>query len=177
MAKTKEQKEKIIKDLAEKIGKQKSIVFIDFSGLDSSILFQLRNELKQLDGRLQIVKKTLLKKALEGLKDRPFIEKIEEIEGQLGLAFGFSDEIAAAKTCYKVSQENEDLKILGGILGKDILTKEKIIELAQIPSQPELLGRLVGTLTAPISGFMNTLRGNIKNLIYVLNAIKLNAIK
>jgi large subunit ribosomal protein L10 len=34
------------------------------------------------------------------------------------------------------------------------------------------LGKLVGSIASPISGFLNVLQGNIKGLIYILSAIK-----
>ncbi len=172
MPKSKEQKQKIIEDLKENFQKQKSTVLVDFSGCDSKFLFKLRDELEKSNCLLRVVKKRLLKKTLEGLTMKDISEKIGEIELQLALIFGFRDEIIPAKICYQFSKENENLIILGGILGKEFLAKEKIIELAQLPSREELTARFVGSLASPISGFVNTLKGNLKGLIYALSAIK-----
>ena len=172
MAKTKDQKQKIIETLAEKFREQKSTVFADFSGCDSKFLFKLRDELQKSNCFLKIVKKTLLKKTLENLGMKNISEKIDQIKVQLALIFGFEEEIIPAKICYQSSQENENLKILGGIFDNEFVDKEKVIELAQLPSRNELLARLVGSLRSPISGFVNTLRNNIKGLIYALSAIK-----
>ena len=43
--------------------------------------------------------------------------------------------------------------------------------LAKLPSKEELLGQLVGTLNAPISGFVNVLAGNLRGLVTVLQAV------
>ena len=48
----------------------------------------------------------------------------------------------------------------------------KVKALAELPSKQQLLGQLVGTLNAPISGFVNVLAGNIRGLVTALNAIK-----
>ncbi|MCD6500775.1 50S ribosomal protein L10 [bacterium] len=172
MAKSREQKQKIIEDLKEKIQKQKSIVFVDFSGLQAPILWQLREELKELEGSFQVVKKTLLKNILKNLKKEDFLEEIEKIKGQLALAFGFEDEIAPFRICYKIAKDNENLKILGGILGNEFLTPEKVMEIAQLPTREEFLARLVGSLQSPISGLANILKGNLRKLIYILSQIK-----
>ncbi len=172
MPKTKSQKQKIIEDLTENFQKQKSTVLVDFSGCDSKFLFKLRDELEKSNCLLKVVKKTLLKKTLETLTMKDISEKIDEIKLQLALVFGFGDEVIPAKICYQFSKENENLIILGGILGKDFLEKEKIIDLAQLPSRGELLARFMGSLASPISGFVNTLKGNLKGLIYTLSAIK-----
>ncbi len=41
-----------------------------------------------------------------------------------------------------------------------------------LPSREELYIRLLGSLNAPISGFVNVLSGNMRNLVYVLNIYK-----
>lgn len=172
MSKTKEQKKTIIGDLKEKLSRQKSAIFVDFQGLESKKLFQLRNELKKSDGGLAVVKKTLLRKVLGSLKQENFLKAVEGVEGQLALALGFGDEILPAKLCYKFSEENEALKILGGVLGKEVLSKEKIVELAKIPAREVLLAKLVGSIYAPVSNFVYVLQSNIKGLITVLSKMK-----
>ncbi len=172
MPKTKEQKVEIIQGLKQGLEKQKSVVLVDFQGLDAKALFSLRDELKKEDCQLQVVKKTLFIKVLENLKQEKIIEKIEQIKGQIALVFGFSDEVAPAKICYEFGKKNETLKILGGFLTDEFIEQAKMIELAQLPSREELLARLVGSLNAPVSNFVYTLKANIKGLVVALNAIK-----
>ena len=174
MPKTKEQKQKIIKDLEENFSLQKSIVLIGFSGSSSTSFFKLRNELKKSNCILMVVKKTLLQKTLGKLKQKSISEKITEIKGELALIFGLGDEIIPAKISYQSSKENESLKILGGIFDGKFLEKEKVIELAELPSREELLARLKGVLQSPISGFTRTLKANIKNLLYIFTQIASN---
>ena len=172
MPKTKTEKQKIIEGLEKKIKTQKSIIFVDFSNLDSKSLFDLRERLEESKCLLQVAKKTLLEKTLEKLGKKTLAEKIKQIKTQLALVFGLEDEIVPAKVCYQFSQENENLKILGGVFNEEFLEKEKVIELAQLPSKQELLSRFIGSLKSPISNIKNVLEGNIKGLICVLDAIK-----
>jgi len=172
MAISREKKQKIIEDLEEKIKKQKTIIFVDFNKLDSKSLFDLRKKLKQANCLLKITKKTLLEKVFDKLTEKGFLEKIKEIKTQLALIFGFDDEIIPSKICYQFSKKNENLKILGGIFDKNFLEKEKVIELAQMPSKNELLEKLTWTLKSPISNFVNVLENNIKGLINVLAKVK-----
>ena len=65
----------------------------------------------------------------------------------------------------------ENLKIVGGILGTKELTAEEVQALAKLPSKEELLAKLVGTLNAPVSGFVNVLAGNLRGLVNVLKAV------
>jgi large subunit ribosomal protein L10 len=70
------------------------------------------------------------------------------------------------------SKTNENFKILGGLIGDDVFKDDKAKVLSELPTKQELLARMVGSIGAPISGFVNALGGNIRNLIYTLNAIK-----
>ena len=174
MPKTKEQKKDIIADLKDKLSRQKANVFLDFKGVDSKTLFKLRDELKVAKCGLLVMKKTLLKKALGLLGQRDVYKKVSEVDGQLALAFGFEDEVSPAKICRKIQKENEQLKILGGVFSGQYWGKEKMMELAELPPRNELLGRLVGSLQAPVSNFAYTLNANIKGLICALDAIVKN---
>ena len=162
-------KKEIIKSLKEKISKQKSIIFVAVEKIKAEELFDLREKLKTDDCLLTVSKKTLLNKAFEE-------EKIEigfkELEGQVGLIFGFKDEIAPAKISYNFKKQNQNLKILGGFFGNQLIGAEEIITLAKLPSRNELLAKLVGSIASPISGFANVLQGNIKGLITVLAKAK-----
>lgn len=169
MAKTKEQKKKVVEQLKENITKQKAMVFVAVEGLKASDIFDLRKRLKAEDCLLQVVKKTLLDIAFKGSK-----LKIEgaKLQGQVALIFGFNDEFAPAKIASNFSKEKENLKILGGYFENEFREKEEILSLAQIPSREQLLAKLVGSLSAPASNFVNVLQGNIKGLINVLAKAK-----
>ena len=172
MPKTIQQKEIIVANLKKKLGKQKANVFLDFAGVDCKTLFKLRNELKAAQCGLEVVKKTLLKKVLGFLGQQEIYEKVNEVKGQLALAFAFEDEVGSAKICRKIQKENEKLQILGGVFAGKFWEKEKMLELAELLSRQELLGRLVGSLQSPINNFVYVLQGNIKGLITALSAIK-----
>ena len=169
MALTKAQKQKIIEDLKEKIAKQKAMILVDFTGLKVKDLSNLRKKLKAADNELKIAKKTFL---LLALKEKKLEMAAEELKGEIAIVFGYKDELSPAKIVYQFSQENPNLKILGGFLENKFREAEEIIALAQLPSREELLAKLVGSISAPISNFVNVLQGNIKGLIYALTAIK-----
>lgn len=169
MPKTKEQKKKIIDDLKEKIARQKTIVFIDFAGVKVEGMFNLRKNLKKADSQLKVAKKTLINLAL---KDSGLKTDIDKLEGEVGMVFGYKDEISPAKIIYQFSKENPNLKILGGFFENKFKSAEDFVALAQLSSKEELLARLTGSISAPISNFVRVLEGNLKGLVYVLSAIK-----
>lgn len=157
MALTKEKKQKSVKDIKESISKQKSMVFADFSGVNSKDLFKLRKDLKQSGCQLKVGKKTLIRIAL-GQSGVSFWNKIKKVvPGQLALVLGIKDEIAPSRISYQFSKTNENFKILGGIFEKRFIEKTKVLELASIPSRNELLGRLVGSLASSMASFVRVI--------------------
>jgi len=174
MALTKEEKKKQIQEIEEGLSRQKSIVLVDFYKTPANELFLLRKLLRDSNCLMRVVKKTLAKIAFN--KFQPSLgDEIEKYApGQLALVFGLEDEIAPAKIVYSFAKEHENLKILGGVFENCFISKEKVIELATLPSKNELLSQLVLNLGSPLRGLVNTLQGNIKGLLNILTQIKQN---
>lgn len=167
MALSKEQKQNILKDLKDKIEKQKSIAFIDFKGSKVKDLSLLRKKMKEVGGSFQVAKKTLIKLALE-----KFNLKLEKkLEGEIALIFAFEDPILPLKEAFNLSQANANIKFVAGFFEGRFIEEEEILALAQLPSKDELLTKLVWTIQSPISGLVNVLQGNLRNLVYVLSQI------
>src|SRR3989344_2701935 len=131
MPQTKEQKKKVLEDLKEKLTRQKTMVFADFSGIKVKDLSDLRKKLKTVSSELKVAKKTLIALALK--EQNPKIsQKIKALAGEMALVFGYQDELAPAKTVWQFSQGSPEIKILGGALESQkgiFLSAEQIIEL------------------------------------------------
>jgi len=166
---TKQQKEKALKDLKEKIAKQKAIIFVDFTGLKVKDMSNLRKKIRAVEAELKAAKKTLMKIAF---KDSKIDIDTKKMPGELALVLGYKDEVLPAKLVWQFSQGNQNLKILGGFLDNKLVDREEIIALAKLPSREELLARLVGSIKAPVSNFVYALNYNLKGLLYLLTAIK-----
>lgn len=165
---TKAQKKEIIKNLSQEIKNSKGVVFSDFKGLNVKDMTEVRKELRAQGIEMQVLKKTLITLAL---KDAGIELDAKKMEGQIAVAASDKDEIAAAKIIAKFAKANENLKIAGGLLGEEVLTKEEVENLAKLPSKEELLAKMVGSLNAPVSGFVNVLAGNLRGLVNSLKAI------
>lgn len=168
---TRQQKQEIIQDLAERLSKSKFLTFVDFSGLNVGQLSDLRKKLRETDTELKIAKKTFIDLALT--KANLEAIKAKELKGEIGLVFSYGqNEIAPAKALRGFSLKNEALKILGGIMDSNFITKDQIVFLAKISSRDEVLAKLVSSLASPLSGLVNVLNGNLRNFVYLLSNIK-----
>jgi large subunit ribosomal protein L10 len=165
---TKDQKKKIVKDLTEKIKTGKVMIFSDFTGTTVGGMKELRDELRKTGATYKVTKKKLIDLAF---KDAGIEADSIGLEGQIGLAIGQEDEVSAAKVLGQFSKKNKNFKILRGVLDNKIISDKEVIALASLPSREELLARFVGSINAPVSGFVNVLAGNLRNFVGVLKAI------
>ena len=165
---TRPQKEQLVKDLSAKIKDGKVLIFSDYAGTTVAKMKSLRDELRKTDSSYKITKKKLINLAL---KDAGIEASVLDLEGQIGIAIGKGDEVSAAKVLAKFAKENKNFKILQGVLENKVISGENVMSLAKLPGKDELLTKLVGAINAPVSGFVNALAGNLKNLVGVLKAI------
>lgn len=166
---TRSQKEEIVQAVEARVRESKALVFAQYSGVTVKDLDVIREELSKSGSKWQVLKKTLLKIVLDraGVAVNP-----RELDGQVGVAFS-TDEVSAAKVLAEFVKKNKDTKLtlLGGSLGMKSLSVSEVKALAKLPSRDELRGQLVGTLQAPISGFVRVLSGNLSGLVTVLKAV------
>ena len=170
MPKTRQQKEQLLQQLIDDLSSAKAATLTSFTKITVSADQGLRKELRQQEVKYEVVKKTLLRKAFEKL-GLP-TDKVDTWQGNISLAVSEKDEVAPAKVIDKFIKNNESMVILGGVLGQEWMEADRIKSLAKLPSKEELIAKTVGTIKAPLNGFVNVLAGNLRGLVNVLNAIK-----
>ena len=147
----------------------KGAAFSSISGFTMPQADALRAKAAEKNVEVFIAKKTLLTIAA---KDAG-ITGVEatDLSGSILTAVSYSDEVSAAKVLKDFVKENEAFALQAGVLEGKLIAKDEVKSLADLPSKEQLLGQLVGTLNAPISGFVNVLAGNLRGLVTVLDAI------
>lgn len=170
MAKTRQQKEEIVKQIVDDFKGMKSAAFSSISGYKMADADELRKKAREQGVKIFVAKKTLLDLAakeaeLDGVNP-------SEFSGSILTAVSFEDEVSAAKLLHELGKENEEVKMVAGVLEGKGIGMEEVVQLASLPGKEELLAKLVGSLNAPVSGFVNVLAGNIRGLVTVLDAIK-----
>ncbi|PIY63239.1 50S ribosomal protein L10 [Candidatus Uhrbacteria bacterium CG_4_10_14_0_8_um_filter_58_22] len=169
MAKTRQQKEAEVREVAEGLKEAKSIVVADLSPLKVQENTMLRQKAKLQSVRVKGVKKTLFRLAA---KEAGLTVDESSVGGSMTLLLGLGDEVAPARLVAEIQKERKGLNIQGGILESRWMTSEEVIALAKLPSKDQLIAQVVGSIRAPLSGLVGVLQGNLRNLVYVLNAVK-----
>ncbi|MFA6428271.1 MAG: 50S ribosomal protein L10 [Candidatus Buchananbacteria bacterium] len=170
MPKSRVQKKDILTGLGDKIQQAKAVVFVSFKGLKVKESEELRKLCRQEKVEFFVAKKTLIDLALK----EQGLEKVsaKDLPGEVAAVFGYEDSIAPAKLLTRFSKDHQTVKLLAGIFEGEKIDALALKQLANLPSRPELLAKLVGTIKAPISGLVGVLHGNLRNIVQVLNAIK-----
>lgn len=167
MPKSRAQKAEQLEALHQALG-QPGVVFFSYANLKVSELEALRGELRQQASTVLVAKRNLLRLAMA---KQGITYDDATLSGAVAVAVG-QDEVMPAKTLAAFKKKHESVQFQGGILEHRFMTAAEVEQLSTVPSKPELLGKLVGSLQAPISGLVNVLAGNLRGLVTVLDAIK-----
>jgi len=170
MAKTRAKKESEVKVITDGLKGAKSVVFADISTLKVSDSTDLRRKARKENIDIVTAKKTLLRLAFKeaGLASID----ASAFKGSVALLLGMGDEVAPAKVFETFRKTHENVSLLGGLFEAKLMSAEDVKTLASLPSKQELLARVVGSISSPLSGLVNVLQGNLRGLVYVVNAIK-----
>lgn len=171
MPKNKIQKQEILQNLTEKVKNAKSIIFAGFNTLTVKDNENLRSQLKQENSEYFVAKKTLMNLAL---KNNNLEANVRNLDGKVAAVFSYEDEVASAKILGNFRKDKEKsakVLFLGGLLDGKLLSAEEVDALSKLPSKNELYAKVVGSLNAPVSGFVNVLAGNLRGLVGVIKAI------
>jgi large subunit ribosomal protein L10 len=168
MATTRQEKEEQLKSLVADLTDARGVVFAQYRGLTVKAIDQIRKNLRKENVKYQVVKVTLLKKAFEqlGIDSEKF-----EYSGPIAVAISNDDETTPARIIKALGKEHQQLILDGGIIEKKIIGKQMVLQLADLPGKQQLLGQLVSVIAGPARGLVTVLSGNMRQLVYALNAI------
>ncbi len=168
MSKSRTQKEELLKKYQDLIKSKSGYLLVNSDKIDTSTVTKLKIELKDVGANITVVKNSIFKVALQD-SNQPL--QVQEFDGPTALITFDEDPTAPAKLVKKVQKEMELLSPRSGVFEGEFLTAERVMQLADIPSREVLLSRLVGTMNAPLTGFMNAITGNVRGLTMVLKGI------
>jgi large subunit ribosomal protein L10 len=158
-----------VAELKELLAGSKGVILVDYCGLTVAEDTDLRRKMREAGVKYMVAKNTFIRIAAKEAG-------IEGLEGMLehntALAFSAEDPVAPAKIVSEFAKDHKALEVKGGVLDSKVIGLEEIKALAELPSRDELLAKLVGSMQAPISGFVNVLHGTLRNLVYVLDAVR-----
>ena len=142
---SKEKKQTYINEMKSQFDKSDAVIVAHYQGLSVSQLDELRAKMREHDIQFKITKNRITKLALEQTRCK---ELSDLFKGPTAVALS-QDAITSAKILTKFSKDNDNLKILGGIMGNDILDLVGVKNVATLPTLDEARAKIVGILSSP----------------------------
>lgn len=168
MSKSRSQKTELLEKYREILKTKEGYFLVNSDKVDTLTTTELKLQLKNTDANFTVVKNSIFKVALQET-EQPV--NIQNFDGPTAIIYFNNDPTAPAKLIKEAQNKTELFDTRGGAYKGEFLTTERIMQLAEIPSRDILLSKLLGTISAPLSNFMNTMTGNIRGFTLVLKSI------
>ena len=158
-----------VTQLMEKLEKANAVYFTDFLGLDVPSITELRTEFFKASIEFKVAKNTLLKLAakninLEGLDDF--------LVGSTAIAISYDEPTLPAKILKKFTEDHDKPEVKAILFDGEVLKGSEYLKFASLPTEDELLTKLVMMLNSPITILAQTLNASMINLVNDLNNLK-----
>ena len=161
-----------VQDVTEKIKGSGAVYFSDYLGLNVAQVNELRSELFDKDVKMQVVKNTLILRALKELGYD--VEKEAFLTGSTAIVYG-EDPVAPAKVLKEFKKKMKDLKkpdVKALIFEGELCGKEKVDLIAELPPMETLLATLLGGLQSPMQKVLGCLQSPMRDLLGVLKSLE-----
>lgn len=149
MSANKDAKVALVAEIKDKLSRAKSLVVVNYAGTTVEKDSQLRNEFRKENVEYHVYKNRLV---LRALKELGYDVDDEALQGTNSFAISYEDETAGARILNGFMKENQNMTFVMGTLGNQVLSKERVEQIAKLPSKPALIGQLLSVLNGPIRG-------------------------
>jgi large subunit ribosomal protein L10 len=156
-----------VKNLAEKFKTMKGLILTQYHGLNVEEISELRLKLRPLNCEYAVVKNTLSEIALK----EAGIDAGNNFIGPTALVIENGDIVSPAKVVFEFAKTHAKLKVKAGFVEGKFVDGSVVEQLSVLPSKEVLIAKMLGSMNAPITGFVNVLAANIRGLVTVLDAI------
>jgi large subunit ribosomal protein L10 len=150
---TKDQKKNYIAEMSTQFENSKAVMVTHYQGLTMVQLDELRSQMREHVIIFKITKNRITKLALENTKCK---ELSDLFTGPTAVAFG-EDAIMSARILSKFAKDNDNLKLIGGIMDNEVLDQAGVQNVASLPTLDEARANIVGILNASASKLISIL--------------------
>jgi large subunit ribosomal protein L10 len=165
----KEEKERVVADLTERLKNTETLLVADYRGLTMPQIDDLRTKLLEHGARFAVVKNTLTRRAAEAAGSDALLALLE---GPTAIAFLESDgdPVAVAKALVDAARETRVLELRGGMLEGRPVEATEIESLAKLPPVDVLRGQVLGAITAPLTSIVALFTAPLQDLYGLIDA-------
>lgn len=163
------EKEQQISEVSSHFKKSNGNFVIGFQGMNVEQMTTLRNELREKQAQMKVIRNTLMTRALS---QHPQLKEAfsDSLSGVNAFVFSFGDAGETAKILSNCSEDTEILKLKKAVIGEEILSAKDIQRLAALPSLNELRAQMLALMQAPAGSFVRVLNEVGSSFVRALSA-------
>ncbi len=163
-----QQKKDLVERYRDGVGDSPHVYLVDYKGISVPQVTELRQQVRQLGGRYEVVKNRLMLRAiggaaLEGLSD--------QFSGPTAVVYG-EDAVGLAKVLTDFASDAKVLEFKAGLVEGRPVAGEEIKEIATLPSREALIAKLLFLLQSPITRFATALAAIPRSLVVALDQVR-----
>ena len=164
----KQEKERVVAELVERLRASETLMVADYRGLDVTQLNDVRTELLKHGARFSVVKNTLAKRAAE---EAGVPSLVEMLDGPTAIAFvGDGDMVAVAKALSDAARETKVIAVKGGILDGETISADQVKDLASLPPADVLKGQVLAVIVGPMTSIVGIFNAPLRDFVGVVDA-------
>jgi len=169
---TRQEKDSLISDLAERLSKSEVFYLTDIASLDAENSSKLRRLCFQRQVQLQVVKNTLLRKAMERVEGKDFGQLADVLKGNTGLMIAEAGSVPA-KLIQEFRKKSEKPLLKGAYIQESIYIGDNQLDaLANLKSKDELIGDIILLLQSPAKNVVSGLKSGGGKLAGILKTLE-----
>jgi large subunit ribosomal protein L10 len=137
-------------ELKEAFRGLRDFLLVDYKGLTAEESGALREALEQKQMKMRVVKNSVF---LHAMRELGHFQDVPKFDGPVAVIFGEGQEcIALARTVEGWNKKNKKVTVKGGVLDGQEGGADEAKTWAKLPSKPEMLSQLLGSLIGPATG-------------------------
>ncbi|XOD67156.1 MAG: 50S ribosomal protein L10 [Flavobacteriales bacterium Tduv] len=170
---TKEKKIKAVEELTTVLSENHALYLADLSGMNAQQTSDFRKDCFKAQVKLQVVKNTLLKKAMEEVKGKNFDPFYDILKGNTSLITAeVNNAPAKIIKAFRTRTKVQKPLLKGAYTEESFYFGDENLELLiNIKSKEELIGEIVGLLQSPIKRVVSALQSSIQKVSTLLQTL------
>ncbi len=166
--KKKQRRDKIVQLLKE----NKNFLLLKINRITHQSLESLRKELKKADSKINVVKNTLFKKAINLLSSKSITKNLKKnlfpLKDSTALVCLSNHWVDSLKKINQFITKEKTLEFRVGIIENNIYSQNELVKLALLPNKEEILSKIIGSIKSPINRLIYSLKYGTNKLVFIL---------
>jgi large subunit ribosomal protein L10 len=150
----------------QRLKSAKMAIVTEYRGLTVAQMTRLRREIRDASGEYQVIKNTLVRRALD---DTPFGDLEKLLEGPNGWVFAYDDPVILSKALIKFADDTDKLRIKGGVFEGRFMDPAAVKVLSQ---KPELQAKLLAMINAPATQLVRLIQEPGARVVRLIESVR-----